>query len=581
MANRNKPVKYKPKGKATLQPALSISESMSLQEPTLISFLLHIAGAAALLIWAVRLVRTGVERAFATQLRQSLRRASDSRLLAAGTGTLAAIFLQSSTAVAVLVANFVAKGSLVPAIGLAILLGADLGSAIVSQILLIKQSFLIPLLLLGGVVLFQRGNSGTVRQSGRIMIGLALIFLSLDMIREATAPMVGSTGTRAVMAYLGRDLVSAFAVGALFAWAVHSSVAAVLLFVTLAAQSLLPVEGAAAMVLGANLGGAFIAYVLTLASPAPARQMIVANLFLRGGGAVIILLVVSQNPSLLRLLGSDASRQAINLHLVFNLLLAVSALGLIHPLSRLSAHFVSSAPDAETGALVEISALDPNAIDRPRRGLDSTARELLRMGQKIEGMLNAVGPLYVKWDSAAAKAVKEQDQAIKSIHFEVKLYLAQLGRAGLDADLGKRSMELAAISAALEAASDTIARSLLQLAKRLDTEGVAFSEVGRQEINDFMDRVQSNVHLALNVMMNQNPAEARDLVEAKEKVRAVEQKLQRNHLGRLRDGLAESIETSSIHQETLRSLKQVNTSFSMVGYPILAKSGDLLSSRLT
>ena len=141
-------------------------------------------------------------------------------------------------------------------------------------------------------------------------------------------------------------------------------------------------------------------------------------------------------------------------------------------------------------------------------------------------------------------------------------------------------MELAAISAALEAASDTIARSLLQLAKRLDTEGVAFSEVGRQEINDFMDRVQSNVHLALNVMMNQNPAEARELVEAKEKVRAVEQKLQRNHLGRLRDGLTESIETSSIHQETLRSLKQVNTSFSMVGYPILAKSGDLLSSRL-
>ena len=550
MANRNKPVKYKPKGKAALQPALSISESMSLQEPTLISFLLHIAGAAALLIWAVRLVRTGVERAFATQLRQSLRRASDSRLLAAGTGTLAAIFLQSSTAVAVLVANFVAKGSLVPAIGLAILLGADLGSAIVSQILLIKQSFLVPLLLLGGVVLFVRGNSGTVRQSGRIMIGLALIFLSLDMIREATAPMVGSTGTRAVMAYLGRDLVSAFAVGALFAWAVHSSVAAVLLFVT-------------------------------LASPAPARQMIVANLFLRGGGAVIILLIVSENPDLLRLLGPDASRQAINLHLVFNLLLAVTALGLIHPLSRLSAKLVSSAPDTETGALVEISALDPNAIDRPLRGLDSTARELLRVGQKIEGMLNAVGPLYVKWDSAAAKAVKEQDQAIKSIHFEVKLYLAQLGRAGLDADLGKRSMELAAISAALEAASDTIARSLLQLAKRLDTEEVAFSEIGRQEINDFMDRVQSNVHLALNVMMNQNPAEARDLVEAKEKVRAVEQKLQRNHLGRLRDGLAESIETSSIHQETLRSLKQVNTSFSMVGYPILAKSGDLLSSRLT
>lgn len=556
-------------------------ESIPLQEPALLSFLLHIAGAAALLIWSVRLVRTGVERAFATQLRQSLRRASRNRLLAAGTGTLAAVFLQSSTAVAVLVANFVAKGSLIPAIGLAILLGADLGSAIVSQLLLIRQSFLIPLLLLAGVALFLRGQSGTLRQTGRILIGLALIFLSLDMIRDATAPMVHSTGTQAVMAYLGRDIFSAFAVGALFAWAVHSSVAAVLLFVTLAAQSLLPVEGAAAMVLGANLGGGFIAYVLTLASPAPARQMICANLMLRGGGAVLLLLVLSGQPDLLQYLGANASRQAINLHLAFNAVLALAALGLIHPLSALSARLITSASDKETSTLAEISALDPNALDRPGRGLDSTARELLRMGQKIEGMLNATGPLYDHWDSAAATAIREQDKTVKKIHFEIKLYLAQLGRGGLDEDLGKRSMELAGISTALEAASDTIVRSLLTLAKRRESEGVAFSEVGRNEINDFLDRVQGNVHLALNVMMNQNPAEARDLVEAKEKVRAVEQKLQRNHLGRLREGLAESIETSSIHQETLRSLKQINTAFSMVGYPILARTGDLLKSRLS
>ncbi|MDG0988545.1 MAG: Na/Pi cotransporter family protein, partial [Yoonia sp.] len=117
--------------------------------------------------------------------------------------------------------------------------------------------------------------------------------------------------------------------------------------------------------------------------------------------------------------------------------------------------------------------------------------------------------------------------------------------------------------------------------KRLDLQNVQFSARGRDEIRDFTDRVQSNVQLALNVMMNQNPAEARELVAAKEKVRKVEQKLQRNHIGRLREGLSESIETSNIHQETLRALKQINTAFSMVGHPILLKSGDLLKSRLT
>ena len=67
----------------------------------------------------------------------------------------------------------------------------------------------------------------------------------------------------------------------------------------------------------------------------------------------------------------------------------------------------------------------------------------------------------------------------------------------------------------------------------------------------------------------------------KENVRGIEQALQRSHLGRLREGLPESIETSNIHQEALRALKQVNTAFSMVAHPILSESGDLLESRLS
>ena len=167
------------------------------------------------------------------------------------------------------------------------------------------------------------------------------------------------------------------------------------------------------------------------------------------------------------------------------------------------------------------------------------------------------------------------------MHLEVKLYLAQIGHHGLEEDQGRRSMDLASISTNMDAASDSISRVLLKLAKNLHTEGLNFSERGRSEISDFSDRVLGNVQLALNVLLNQNPAEARELLAAKEKVRSVEQKLQRNHLGRLQQGLAESIETSHIHQETLRGFKQSNTSFAAIGLPILAKSGDLLKSRLS
>jgi phosphate:Na+ symporter len=430
-----------------------------------------------------------------------------------------------------------------------------------------------------GVAIFLRGH-GNVRQIGRILIGIALIFVSLDMIRAATGPLVGDPGTQTVMAYLGRDLVTAFVLGAGFAWIVHSSVAAVLLFVTLAAQAVLPTSAAAAMILGANLGGAFIAYVLTLTTTVEPRRMVVANLVLRGGGAILFTMVIFIAPDILDALGATPARQTINLHLAFNFALAIVMLPLVGPVMAVLTRIMTEKP-TEDARLDDTSALDPSAIMRPQRALDCTARELLGMGQKIERMLVAVEPLYDQWNVDSAQLIRDQDATIQKMHLDVKLYLAQLGQKGLDKELGRRSMEFASISSSLASASDTITRIMLDLAQRLDRQNLQFSKQGREEIGNFSERVQNNVLMALNVMLNQNPAEARELVEAKEKVRNVEQKLQRSHIGRLREGLVDSIETSNIHQETLRALKQINTAFSQIGYPILYKSGDLLESRLT
>ena len=551
-----------------------------MDDPHFLQIIIQIAGAAALLIWAVRLVRTGVERGFATPMRKWLRHSTRNRLIAATTGMGAAVLLQSSTAVAVLLSNFVSKGVLTATTGLVILLGADVGSAVVTQLLIVRQPILIPFLLLFGVIVFLRSEGSSARQIGRIMIGLALIFVSLDMIRIATEPMISNPGTQIVMAYLGRDLLTAFVIGAVFAWGIHSSVAAVLLFVTLTGQTVLPISAAAAMILGANLGGGFIAYILTYSAPIVARRMIVGNLFLRGGGASLAVLLITLIPELLINLGTTPARQAINLHLIFNLILAITALPFAGVIMTILSYVMKEKPN-KIGDLDTVSALDKNLLDRPQRAIDCAARELLGMGQKVERMLTAVEPLYDQWDSAAAQMIEDQDGSIKQMHLDVKLYLARLGQIGLDEELSRRSMELASISSSLDTASDAIARIMLDLARRLDNQKLQFSAQGREEIKDFTDRVQSNVQLALNVMMNQNPAEARELVEAKEKVRKVEQKLQRSHIGRLREGLSESIDTSNIHQETLRALKQVNTAFSMVGHPILLKSGDLLKSRLS
>lgn len=542
-------------------------------------FLIHIAGAAALLLWAVRLVRTGIERGWSVELRRWLRRSGEHRLASALAGTGAAILLQSSTAVAILTANFVTAGTLAAQAGVAGLLGADLGSAIVAQILLTRADWLVPVLLTAGVVLFQKSSSREWRMAGRVLIGLALIFVSLAMIRSATEPLRASAAVGAAMSYLGSDPITAFVIGALFAWAVHSSVAAVLMFVTLTTSSMLPVSAAVAMVLGANLGGAIIAFVLTLGADVAARRVIVANVVVRGGGALLALLalVVMQLP--LDLLGASPARQVINLHLLFNFLLLCLALPLTRQLLAMATRLVAA--PSTPASLDRISALDPAALADPKRALACAAREILALGEAVEAMLRSSIGLYTHWDQAAADAIIAKEEEVDRIHLETKLYLARLQGADQDEAVVQRALDLAEMSVNLETAGNAITQSILPLARRIDQEGLVFSETGMREITDFHDRVLSNAQAALNVLMTMNPDAARALVEEKDRIRDVEQALQRSHLERLREGRSETIDTSNIHQEMLRVLKQINTAFTQTAYPILSETGDLLASRLS
>jgi phosphate:Na+ symporter len=543
-----------------------------------ILIILNLAAAAALLIWAVRLVRTGFERAFGGHLRQWLRHSTKNRLVAASTGAVAAILLQSSTAVALLLAGFMSAGTIGTASGLAIILGADLGSAIVVQILTSRIAVLTPLLMLVGVMFFLRSSRRSLRQIGRILIGLALIFLSLDLIREASAPLSASETAKSAMSYLSGDALTAFILAAVFAWLVHSSVAAVLLFATLAAQSVLPLDAAFSMVLGANLGGAFIAFFLTLHSDIDVRRVILGNLMLRGGGACAALVLLSTLEASVLMPGSTPLQQTLNLHLIFNGALLVFGIVLLKPTTKLSALVLA---DTQAGReSVVRSALDPNVQNQPARAFACAQRELVEMGNRIEVMLRDAMTLFSNYDEEAAERLRLEHKQISRKSLELRVYLSGIRSSDPEDDTGTRAFDLASVAVNLDSGADVIARKMASLARRKHSEKSSFSEAGWRELTDFHDRVLRNVQHGIAVLMSEDAGAARELVEQKEMVRDIEQVLERKHLTRLRQGLTESIETSAIHIDLLRSLKMLNTAFAMIAYPLLKEQGELLESRL-
>jgi phosphate:Na+ symporter len=545
-----------------------------------ILLVLNLAAAAALLIWSVRIVRTGFERAFGGQLRLWLRRSTDNRIRATTTGTLSAIFLQSSTAVAILLAGFMAAGSVGSTAGLAIILGADLGSAIVAQILNSRIAVLTPLLLLVGVFLFLRSARSNMRQIGRILIGLALIFLSLDLIRDASVPIANSNAALSALNYLSVDLLTAFLLAAVFAWLVHSSVAAILLFATLSAEGVLPLGAAFAMVLGANLGGAFIAFVLTLQADVTVRRVMTSNLILRGGGAGLTLFLLYQVEGAKLIPGAMPVQQILNLHLIFNLGLLVICLPSLGLVIRLCKMVITDASTSDADSSHR-SALDSSVLNQPARAFNCAQRELVEMGNRIEIMIRDSMLLFTIYDDIVAQRLKKEKVEIDRMALDLRMYLAGVRSGNPKVDTGTRAFDLSGVAVNLEAAADTITRKIVVLAKRKQSENVNFSNEGWQELSDFYDRVLRNVQHGIAVLMTEDGGAARELVRQKELIRKIEKQLERAHLMRLRAGAKETIETSSIHLDLLRALKMLNTAFTTIAYPLLKESGELLDSRLS
>jgi phosphate:Na+ symporter len=544
--------------------------------------ILQIAGGVALLLWASRMVRTGIERAYGAGLRRSLAYAAGNRVRAFGTGVGVAVALQSATATALLAMGFVASGMLATVPALAIMLGADVGSALAVQVLSLDLRWLMPLLLLSGVVLFLCTQDRRSRQIGRTLVGLGLILLSLSLIGEAGASLRGSPTVAALVQPLDNEPVLAFLLAALVTWGLHSSVAAVLLIASLTGAGVLTVALALPMVLGANAGAGLIPVVLALNRRRVEQRLPFGNLAFRFVGALTALLLMPWLLPDVAWLGSGAIRQVVHFHLLFNVLLALVFVPLLGPVARLVERALAEREDTQalSTPLANPSHLDAAAIGAPNLALTCATREVLRMADWVETMLRRSLDALETRDKTVIASIARLDNEVDTMYAAIKYYMVKVSRNVLSDEESERCMEITAFTVKLEHMGDIVEKNLLQLAKkRLDT-GRQFSAEGWAELTNLHSRVLDNFQLALNVFVSGDVETARHLIQEKEKFRALERESAEGHMQRLRDGTIASIDSSPIHLDVIRDLAQINSLLASTAYPILEGSGHLLRSRL-
>jgi len=540
--------------------------------------LLNILAGIALLVWGTHIVRSGVLRVYGANLHKVLHASTSNRFKAFLAGMGVTGLVQSSSATAMITSSFVSQNLMGLAPALAIMLGADVGTALMVQLFSLDLSWLAPLAIAAGVVLHLSRKGTRVGHVGRISIGAGLIIIALQMILSAAKPFTQAAGVKVIFATLTGDPMLDLLVGAVFAVAAWSSLAVVLLVSAFVAGGLISPTVALFLVLGANLGSGVLGLVATAGSTPAGRRVALGNFCFKAIGCALMVLVLPTVEGLLALLDPTPQRLVVNFHAAFNLLLAASLIFFTEPIARFATRMMPDDPAKDTR--IRPKHLDPAALDTPALATSNASREALRIGDIIDTMLSGVMTVIRTNDKKLADEIRRMDDDVDELYTAVKMYLTQISREELDPKEGRRWAEIIAITINLEHVGDIVEHIVEDVKSKKIAHNLSFSDAGMQEIEELHGRLMASLRLGLNVFLNGDLRSAQRLLAQKVEFRELERAYADTHLNRLTWQTAQSIETSSLHLDIINDFKRINSHIAAIAYPILEEAGAIAPSRL-
>ncbi len=541
--------------------------------------LLNLLAAVALLVWGTHMVRTGVLRVFGANLRNLLAHSMGNRFTAMLSGIGVTALVQSSTATSLMTSSFVGQGLITLPSALSVMRGADVGTAMMAVLFATDLSWLSPLLIFVGVVLFITRQDSTPGRIGRVLIGLGLMLLALRLVVEATEPLVESAVIRTLLGSMSSDIFMELIMGAVLAVMAYSSLAIVLLIAAMASSGAVPLDVALGLVLGANLGSGLVAVLTTAKSSSEVRQVTVGNLLFKMMGVALAMPCVGLWMTHVQPLLGDGARNVVLFHLAFNIFNTLFFIGMTDIVAKWVIALIPK-PEPGAGSPLRPRHLDPSALATPSLAISCAAREALHQADVVEAMLIGMHQVVINDDLKLSVELRQLDDTVDELYSAIKYYMTKISRAELDEKEGQRWTEVISFTINMEQIGDLIERVLQDIEEKKIKKGRRFSTAGTQEINDLHARLLDNLRLAMSVFLTGNVREAQKLLEEKARFRDLELAYSASHLARLADNSMPSIETSSLHIDLISELKRINSLLCSVAYPILESAGALAPSRL-
>ncbi len=528
--------------------------------------LFALLGGTALLLYGVRLVGEGLQRAVGTRLRHLLSTLTGNRLKSLAVGAGVTAVLQSSSATTVMLVGFASAGLLSLRQTMGVILGADIGTTVTVQLLAFDVLAFSPLVVFAGWLLWAAGR-GTVRYVGQAILGFGLLFLGMKLVTDGTSPLARSALFSELLGALVDQPLILLLVAAAFTGLVRSSAAVIGLALSLGLAGVMPLVGAIPIIFGANIGTAVTALVAAIGQNAEARRVAAAHAAFKVVGVAIFFPFIGPFADLVSRTAPDVERQIANAHTIFNVALGALFLPGTDLAARLFEWLIPERESKEAGAIY----LNPQTLDTPAVALGQALREALRMGDVVVSSLRESIEVFERDDEQLLRRLIARDDVIDRLEEDIKQFLIALGAQSLTEEQAERETALIFVIANLEEIGDVIEKNLMELAEKKIRGGHVFSRQGWAEVHDLHAKVVENLELALSALATQDGTIAEKVIRHKSNINLLERRLRQTHIQRLHEGLRESIDTSSIHLDLLANLKRANSLTAGVAYAVLGR----------
>jgi phosphate:Na+ symporter len=521
--------------------------------PTMVLGLL-VAG-VLLLLYGVHLISETLQKTINARIRNALATLSRRPMIALLLGLLATTLTQSSSATSSLLVGLVSTRMITLTTAFLMLLGANVGTTVVVQLLALHIThYALQILGLGTAAAFFARRSKKARPIGQALFAFGLVIVGLAALETASQPIATSPLTADML----KTLVSApfvlALIGALLALIFTSSAASIGLVIVLASNGALPPMAALAIMLGANVGTTCTSLLTALGGTSrTGRRLAFLNVGTKLLGVAIAFVCLEPLAQLLALLGNGGTQVAVA-HMGLNIALAVICAPLAGPLVRLTEGLV---PDQASNETEGPRHLDPAALATPAVALGHATREIVRMTDLVTAMLKQGIQAFEEEGNSVPKDIDKLDDQLDLLEEAVKYYLTQLDEGQLTEEQSRRELALLYIGTDLEAMGDIIDKQIVRLAQRKHRDQVVFSKEGWEDLITYYQEVQNAVQQVLAALAAQDPSLATVCLQRKAALSQTKRILHLRHVRRLQQRVAPSMASSAIHLDLLNAISRV------------------------